>query len=398
MATAILTIKAQQMTLVEELRNLVNLSHQEAWSLFDSVRMNPTLFGLSSRKTNKWKTPGEPAFVSALLDYTFTSALATLIESHLGPTGLSAGSPIASGVFIHQKPKVKFHKAYIELGDLLIVRQHFSPSYTNPEGRAVLLQAKASNTPTTGVLSGKELEQFDLYTNWNTPFIFPHGELGLPPNGADKWNFSRGGMPLVAQSGCYGIVSNLRHQTRAAPFPSNCAWAASQPVSVPGVTASVDGSSSSLAEGLHGMLLGTWGRPWSSSPTFDDHWSIFVHRALDAALGWTYPVQRLGATAARPLPRRRDVLTFANAFLARQVYDSLSATVPFGLRRAEEGTLSRLVRDRGRRLINGHWAVSIDGGPPVYSARQTGSDVPDGGPSVLYIATVGSEKLRVTGD
>lgn len=385
------------MALADDLRNLINRSHKRAWNLFDSVRTNPAPFGLTHEQTDGWKTPGEPAFASALLHYTFTSQLAKLIKRHLGPTGLSKGAPIASGVFIHQKPKVKFSRAHIELGDLLIVRQHFCTSSATLEGRAALLQTKANNAPLTGTLAGKELEQFRLYTNWKTPFVFPHGELGSPPNGAKKWNFSLGTMPFPARSGYYGVVSNLRHQTAKAPFPMDCAWAVAQAISKPKTAASVNASDFSLAEGLEGLLLGTWGRPWSATPAVNDHWSHFIQRALTEAVGWTYPVQRLGVTAAKPLPRRRDVLEFARAFSARQIYEAYdfsSIWSSFNLQtvQTEENLLGEF-NARVRSAIDEHWAFQMDGAPPSSGTEMRERNDSRGGPSVLYIATTGPERL-----
>src|SRR5690348_5055626 len=96
-------------TLEVDLCELINSAHLDTWETFDWVRKYAPVFGLTPRRAAKWKTPGEPAFVSRLIDYPFAaSRLLRVIEDHLKPKGICVRMPLVSGVFIHQKPKVAF--------------------------------------------------------------------------------------------------------------------------------------------------------------------------------------------------------------------------------------------------------------------------------------------------
>lgn len=179
------------MTFERFLCHAVEASHWSTWNAFDGVRKAPGAYGLTKAKVASWKTPGELAFVSMLLDALLSGGwLPWAIHDWLTPTGLINGEPLVSGVFMHQKPKDKFSRCHIELADLLFVRHHFvvGRGAVDVQARAFLLQAKASSTPSTGALSGKEAEQFKLYSNWKTPLTFPNGELGLPADGSGILN------------------------------------------------------------------------------------------------------------------------------------------------------------------------------------------------------------------
>lgn len=252
------------MCLLSELNGIINFSHSGAWETFDWIRHKAGAYGMP-KTAKRWQSPGEPAFVSNLLEYPFTNyRLANAIERHLGPFGLCRGTPLVSGVFIHQKPKVLFgkSKSQVELGDLLLVRQHFQSKVARPQGRAFLMQAKAAGQPSTGnIIKRTELHQLALYANWNTPFEFPNGELGPPPTGK-KWNFSISPMAHLPSSGIYGVVANTRPDSLSSQFPDACTWAVGTPAApTAGTSPSVDASSLSLAAALEGFLLGRWGRP-----------------------------------------------------------------------------------------------------------------------------------------
>lgn len=389
------------MTLRTDLARLIDGSHDSTWASFDWVRSNAHLYGLSAVKAARWKTPGEPAFVSNLLEHPWSPGrLGGVIHRHLKPIGLSSGSPIVSGVFIHQKPKVQFqgYRGHVELGDLLVVRQHFRSKVAAPEGRAVLIQAKSTGKPGTGNLSGKEAQQFALYADWSKPFTFPHKEIGNPPDGTTRWNFKRGPAPY-ANSGVYGLVAN----TRGAPasFPDSCTWAvgyatppgpgggAGKP---PAVNAAV-----SLAEALEGMLLGRWGRSWDAFPATTDHWSSFIVECLRAASTWSpYPIQRIGVSGATMRERRRDVLALVHSLAALPTSPPAGWNLPWHYRDEPE------FRSRMARRLTSGWEQSLNDGnvgdeggnePPPRDA-DVAAGTPRGGPSVLYIATLGDEPLQ----
>lgn len=372
----------------DELAQLINLSHQNTWTTFDWVREHPRLYNLAAKKVARWITPGEPAFVSNLLEYPANQDfLSGIVSRHLQLLGMSKVAPIVSGVFIHQKPMVQFqgYRGYVELGDLLLVRQHFQSGIASPQGRAFLLQAKTSDNPDTGPLHDKEAQQFALYSDWAKPFIFPRKEFASPPDGSTHWNFKNGPLPH-STSGVYGIVANGR--STPSSFPEQCPWAIGF-ATVPkiGSPPSVNAGGLSLAEALEGFLIGSWGRPWEALPSAKDHWSSFIHQCLAAATQWRgYPIQRIGATSRS---RLRDVMGLAVLMAGNPDYFG-GALSPAGLDRVVNAfenfsqwnlTLKNVDEGQG----DGH-----DLPPTIDSDLRR----PSGGISTLYIATYGDEPLR----
>lgn len=385
------------MSLERDICHIINASHDDCWHTFDTLKAAPTAYGLKAAQVAGWKSPGEPAFVSKLLEYPFSSGeMSRLIHRHLQPLGLASGLPLASGVFIHQKPKVKFSRCHIELGDILLVRQHFQTgtrSGAQPDGRALLIQAKASKKPQTGPLSGKDAEQHSLYADWKTPFRFVNKDMGNPPDGSPNWNFGHSPMPSVKKSGCYGIVMSDRGQSLSA-FPSNCTWAAgdAQPPAA-GRPPNVDASHVSLAARLAGLLLGSEGRPWVQNAATSDHWSSFVQRMLDVALDWRYPNQRLGPTSQ---PRRRDALAYVNQFSGLEV-QQLQQTVHFPTWPRSGYPWFDIYRHDMLDGIRHDWSEAFPDrgfGPDLPKGDSAAEfPPPTGGLSVAYIATFGDSPL-----
>jgi hypothetical protein len=394
--------------LARELRDIINDSHTKTWEIFDIVRQSALVYGPQTVK--RWRSPGEPAFVSTLLENAVNSgALRSSLLRHLSPKGLCSTEPLVSGIFIHQKPKIEFanSKEQIELGDLLLVRHHFKVGADFPEGRAVLLQAKSGKRPVTGPMRKKEATQFNLYSDWSTKFKFPHGEIGSPPDGSEYWDFSKG-PGHCSTSGEYGLVSSTRDNFFC--FPDESAWAVgaaippsgNQPARVTGTT--------SLAEAFEGFLIGRWGRRWDVDGKDGDHWSSFVKECLAAAVGWRhYPVDRLDSY----YPRRRDLTALCYALADVGVHNVFSwessPPVPRWLREiggwseAGEDERAREQRFRARELMRaatknyGHLDLRLwpDYGPPYYLDTPEWTGPPGHrGISVLYVATSGAGSLE----
>jgi hypothetical protein len=375
------------MSLATDLQQLIEQSFASAWSQFDWVKSRATLYGLTRRSTDKWTTPGVPAFVSMLADSPFLRRkLARAIQSNAAPDAYK-GSPLVSAVFHPQGAKVRFGKStsQVELADLLLVRQHFRSGETTPEGRALLLQARASTTPRSGRLTGRDAHQFDLYADWTTPLAFPNGEIGPPPSG-DKWILGQGAAPQ-SPTGVYGIVSSQR-SCKGQKFPDNCPWAVGSALPPePGHPRESRGTLS-LAAALAGFVDGTHGRPWRLAAGPEDHWSHFVREALEGSIPFEHQVQRVGGV---DLPKKRAALSSIQSFLSVEINARLTSTVD--REQSFEAYVDELIASVdsvGRQALE--WALSNKTAeePP---APRTPPEGPRGGLSVLYVATFGDAPL-----
>jgi hypothetical protein len=373
------------MTLHAAMLRLVNDSHESAWQVFRCTKRNALACGLRASAAAKWKGPGEPAFVAQLVADPALAALRRALHAHL-PRQLCTGEPLISTAFIHQKPKVRFGSSEVELGDLLLVRHHFVYGDPEPQGRALLLQAKAGLSPKTGSLKGNESEQFRLYKYWPA-FEFPYGEVGNPPDGSSLWDFNCG-TGASSASGCYAVVYRrelpmLPATKRRPPFPEDSPWSVGLHEHFRAL--SVDASRLSLASLLTGLINGTNGRPFSAVPAACDHWSSFIHTILAnaAADQWTYRV-RLVDIEGRGRLQQVMALTSRMPGLAFTVVATVKPRRPYwsqGVRSRYE-SLARWVGE----TLGGQGNGGIDNRAPEPRFR-------GGGPQLLYVATYGSERL-----
>jgi len=375
------------MSLANDLQKLIEQSCNTAWSQFDWVKARAALYGLARRTADKWTMPGEPAFVSMLVDSpVLRRRLAKAIQAALPPESCKE-LPLVSGVFHATAPKVRFGRSatQVELADLLLVRHHFRTGLTRPEGRALLLRAVASTTPRTGRLTARAARGFDLHADWATPIAFPNGDFGPPPGG-DKWVLARGPSPELPSS-VYGIVSSQR-SCKGQKFPDNCPWAVGAALPPePGHPRESRGTLS-LAAALDGFVAGRHGRPWDTSAGPDDHWSAFVREALERSVPWEHQVQRVGGV---DLPRKRAALAYVQSFLAVEVNAKLTSTID--REQSFEAYVDDLIASVdavGRQAKEWVASSSVAEEPPALRSAPEG---PRGGLSVLYIATFGDAPL-----
>ena len=375
------------MTLAADLQKLIEQSCHTAWSQFDWIKSHAALYGLSRRTADKWTMPGEPAFVAMLADSPLLRRkLAKAVQSALPPE-LAKGSPLVSGVFHAHPPKVRFGKSasQVELADLLLVRHHFQTGQTKPEGRALLLQARASTTPRTGRLTGRDAHRFDLQADWTTPFAFPNGDIGPPPDG-DKWILSPGPAPHPLTS-VYGIVSSQR-SCKGQKFPDNCPWAVGGALPPEPGHGRESRGTLSLAAALAGFVTGAHGRPWHVDAAPDDHWSHLVRQLLERSIPFEHQVQRIGGV---DLPKRRAALSFIQSFLSVEINAKLTSTIDREQSfEAYVDDLIASVDSVGRQAHEWASANKVTEDPP---APRTAPELPPGGVSVLYIATFGDAPL-----
>ena len=160
------------MALSDNLRKWINVSHALA---FEGA-------AAAAKKVD------EPGLISALLDTRVQTSLERELQTACGRT---ANVRIDS-IFTHKTPTVKHSgQSPVEIGDLLLIRQHFSTTGGKPQGKALLLQAKKNGSPNSGsVATGNPNIQFELYRTWPS-FTGATRLPGTPdPTSPDPWDFS----------------------------------------------------------------------------------------------------------------------------------------------------------------------------------------------------------------
>lgn len=160
------------LALLDDLRYWINLSHALAWQGTAQTQADP--------KVKTYWTPDEPGLVAALLDSRIQSGL----ELEFKKVCTGRANVRIDSIFTHKTPTVRFGgKTPVEIGDLLLVRQHFDTQTLTSQGKALLLQAKKNTASNSGsVSSGNPNTQFELYKGW-APF---QGVTRLP---VGPWNF-----------------------------------------------------------------------------------------------------------------------------------------------------------------------------------------------------------------
>jgi hypothetical protein len=372
------------MSLKDDLVRIINRSHLHTWATFRHVQSEAAQFGLDVSSVAKWRSPGEPALVYGLVDDWTLSSIASAIQKHM-PSHTGQKSAIISPIFIHQKPKVRFNgNSEVEIGDLLLVRQHFRDGSRKSEGRAILVQAKVAGKSKTGTLKGNELVQFKLYNGWGPQFSFPYKEV----KGRMAWNFWTGSPKDLSETGVYAVgYKHEKLSNRGFAFPDDCAWAVGK-VPYPGVKPQIDASVHSLATVLDDFVHGLYGRPWSPVPMGDvDHWSDFVTQMLAVSTGWAAPLQRLGK---KEISRLRPDVVFQHVAPALWM---TTHSIEYRYLRWDERRpyVNRKLADLTA------WAGSNEGTPPE-APGDSDAFQPRGrkGISILYVATFGERPLGMT--
>lgn len=375
------------MAFVDDVRDYVNLSQAHAWRIAAP------------------KNPDEPGLVSAFLAKDMYRALRATLGKYIPPSE----QLLVKGIFTHQTPKVQPTGAAksVEIGDLLLVHQHFDTGRRKAiRGRALLFQAKRTEKPKTGSLNtGNQKIQFDLYQGW-PPF---KGTLRLPelPTGSTtEWDFnqpSAGGEPPRAGAeymtvfkghaftegvpvppASWGILANgpANAAFGASGYPGGCTWATGQ-VSAGALAVSGVSCSNDFAQTFQKFILGTVGRAFDAAATSGpDHWSIFVNLMLQFAFkkdsDYKYTSANQNVTSGM---RGRDLHLFATLPALRFSMDEeLDAWFESGTRSPFNFTNALLRHARERLKENppdGRDSLVFTGG---------GGHVP-----ILYIASIGRE-------
>ncbi|HGM6729009.1 TPA: hypothetical protein ACKQBZ_000040 [Stenotrophomonas maltophilia] len=304
------------MALQQELRDLINLSHALAWK---GAGESPSASNI----------PDEPGLVSAFLDESIQNQLEASLQNALG----SSASVQVNSIFTHKTPLVTPEgRSAVEIGDLLLVRQHFVTTTDSVEGRALLLQAKRNKHPDSGDISeGKPQIQYLLYKDW--PRFHGDGRLGhcpdpTPTGGVEQpWDFSLSN-PLGRFGQYVAIFDGQAHPHPAvlplavptAAFDASryppdggkgtprTTWACGQVQPTPAVTNIA--CKDDFAAVLEQFFLGTVGEHFTpGTVSGDDHWSRFVTTMLGAATQSSYTFLSSRTNVLKPTSRGAKINT-----------------------------------------------------------------------------------------
>lgn len=387
------------MALQDEIRAYVNLCHGDAWR-----KAHPAV-------------PDEPALVSAFLSRDTYRGLRNILRNHVS----SSTKVLVRGIFTHQTPKVlpKGKTQSVEIGDLMLVHQHFSTTTGQPiNGRAILFQAKRARTPRTGSLAkGTEAIQFELYQSW--PEFTGQTRLAKQPDASTPfWNFqnpSASTQPASDGAQYLTVFKGHAYQTPlttpqwmattiAGPdvrfvrknYPNASTWSTGGCPPLPssakvGVSCRTD-----FADTLCDFLFGNSGRhfqPGVISPT-SDHWSLFVNQmlAFSANRDYVYKLANQGITSSL---RGRNLRFFAavpglfhaaseelDEFVAAAVEQS--PTLGFTLTNA---LLASISSEAAREDNDGY------GAPPDDRSQDALDSLPVGHVPLLLVMTHGPDEL-----
>lgn len=287
------------MALSDNLRKWINISHALAFE------------GAANAKKNV----DEPGLVSALLDASIQASLEHELQTAYG----RAANVRIDSIFTHKTPTVTpSGQSSVEIGDLLLIRQHFSTTGAKPQGRALLLQAKKNGSPNSGsVTTGNPNIQFELYRSWPSftgATRLPHTPDLTSPS---PWDFKltdpngRFGQYLAVfdeKAHAFTPPSTLGSETPAfakSSYPqigqSKTTWS-NGPLALPPASQStpVD-CPNDFAETLAKMFMGNAGEPFVPGlMKGKDHWSIFINTMLleAAKLDYTFVSRRTNVNTA----------------------------------------------------------------------------------------------------
>ena len=274
------------MPLEDKIRDYVNLCHGDAWR-----RAAPD-------------EPDEPALVSAFLSKETYRGLRSILRAHAHPSA----QVLVRGIFTHQTPKVlaKGKANSVEIGDLMLVHQHFSTDPRCPDtGRAILFQAKRARTARTGSLAKDTAPiQFELYQGW--PEF--NGETRLPssPLGDPFWDFKNPSadpsQPATDGADYLTVFKGHAYQTPSfSPqwkatvaqgpdfrfvhknYPNASTWSTGTCPPAPSAAKLGVSCRNDFSATVCDSLLGRKGRAFEPkvAPPTKDHWSLFVNQMLE---------------------------------------------------------------------------------------------------------------------
>lgn len=382
------------MTLIDEIRQYTNLSHAYAWKMASP------------------KIPDEPALVSAFLSEEMYRGLRDSLHRHAS----SSMTVLVNGVFTHQTPKVTLKGAAksVEIGDLLLIRQHFERNKIQPSwGKALLLQAKRTKKSRTGSLnSGNQKIQFELYQKW--PEFNGTSRLEIAPSGASYWNFQHpsAGSIRYEDAAKYLTVFNgnaysataAQHPWKAKPiqgqgyseflkgnFPGNCAWAAGDCKPPPNCAKNGVDCTEDFAQTLLNFVLGQEGRSFQPGVIQGpDHWSIFVNRMLAISAkpngDYTYKSQSQGVVSGVRSRTLQDLGVVPALFLAAS--EELNAWMSRDIPTLQDAFA--FTND----LLQYSDQLFDEGEPPISDEPSIAMPIPEGGHvPLLLIATMGEDPI-----
>ncbi len=302
-----------------------------------------------------------------------------------------------ASVFTHQSPYVEWppatHANRCELADLLIA----IIDRTNPpgDGRAVLIQAKQSDTGTAHLTTPSEKDQFDLLS-------------GRPVFDVDSTTPAPSGVDLSAMTPDDALQYGLNPPDATPATPSSWAnhrWTMADTLASLSKTPPVKVTASPcLADWMVEQLQSNRGWKFDLPPTkhdwayftkapYRDDWSALINYLL--AVTFYKPLNQLAFSGSPPDRGMDEPLCFVNRTPKGKVMFALfnrDRRERLGLRRQlPPARLIRLGESRWRRVESIPWtALSGDGGAGGGAGREGNLRLPpDNGPISVIVFEIG---------
>ena len=390
------------MTLQDEIRAYVNSCHGNAW-----------------RKAHP-ADPDEPALVSAFLSKEMYRGLQKILRGHISPST----KVLVRGIFTHQTPKVlpKGKSESVEIGDLMLVHQHFSTAPGKGiTGRAILFQAKKARTSRTGSLAGgTEATQFELYQSW--PEFTGAKRLDKQPDAATPfWNFNNpsvSGQPAADGAEYLTVFKGNAYRVKRfipqwqAPvsngpdfrfvkknYPNASTWSAGSCPPPPSAAKAGVSCKTDFSDVLYDILFGLKGRSFQSGSPLPalDHWSLFVNKMLAFSLDREY-VYKLANQGIASSVRSRNLSVLADVpALFHAATEEIEEMGEFFRAEIEQmpHTEFEFMEELVRRIRSETEAKGSeeDGAPPVDEPPDGLATAPIGHVPLLLVVTLGPDEF-----
>jgi len=298
-------------------------------------------------------------------------------------------------IFTHQTPKIKAidRSRSVEIADLLLINIHHGSQKTETSGKALLIQAKRNNTPTSGSLArGTEAIQFYIYNKW-PKFSFTSRSQNFKSI-STNWDFN---FKKSEEHSFYAVIydSKLFHNhTLYSPsfinanFHQNCSWNTAQCEFLQVTPSKGLTCNTSFSNLFSHFIMNNAGRTFSPSLAANgEHWSIFINDMMTLAKdpSYIYHLSRQGISESQRHVRMQSFM----------INDAILSSVKTSLTDLEKNTSPpnhHLDLSLPNILLNYYFN---EGHPPSTPKEIANTDtrIPPSTPPIMIIHTIDLEGI-----